>query len=197
MKCIDVGSTLLLFASWLLLAGCDQATPTVGVGGSDSPAGHSHEHRSGHAHVHPHSHQQPLHGGRIVAIGHSHHGSEETHYHAEIMPVVDGKITFHVLTEGAAGQSQTVRVAAATIVAYVDPLDRDTGQALEVVFSSEGNDDTVTFVAAIPESLQDCKRLSVVVPKIELGGERLTFSFKTATQDAPALPGKTTGETST
>ena len=197
MKCINVVIALYLFAVGLLVAGCEQATSTVGVAGVESLEGHSHKHGSAYAHAHPHAQGSPLHGGRIVAIGHSHHGSEETHYHAEIMPIVDGKIMFHVLTDNKAGQSQLVRVAATMIEAYVDPLDKETARAYEVVFSSEEHDRGATFVATVPEVLQDCQRMSVVVPKIELGGQRLSFSFTTAAEDAPALPKKTTGETST
>ncbi len=199
MKSIDVGLAVFLLATGLSLVGCEQSASTVDT--ADSENGQRHQHGSGHAHADPHNHGHqhgdPIHGGRIVAIGHTHHGSKETHYHAEIMPVVSGQITFHVLTDDAKGKSQTVPVAATKIVAYVDPLDRETVQAYEVVFSSKDNGGGSTFVATIPESLQDCKRLSVVVPKIELGGERLNFSFTTSLKDAPAQSQETTEETST
>ena len=106
------------------------------------------------------------------------------------MPVIDGKITFHVLTIDSAGKSQTVRVQAEKIVAYVDPLDSEIVR--EVTFKASGNSGS-TFVATIPESIQDCKEFSVVVPKIELGGERLNFSFKTSTKPSPDKSQKAKG----
>ena len=111
-----------------------------------------------------------------------------------VMSVVDGRITFHILTSGTEGNSQAVRVSVSKIIAYIDPLDRESTQALEVVFSGKGNEGESTFVSTIPESFQNCKRLSVVVPKIELGGERLSFSFTVSQDDAPSLPEKATKE---
>ena len=107
------------------------------------------------------------------------------------MPLADGKITFHVLTENGHGETQPAGVATEKIRAYVDPLDRDSVQAVEVVFSATKNSDGSTFTATIPEVLQDSKRLSVIVPKIELGGERLNFSFKASTTATPAQSEKT------
>jgi len=132
-----------------------------------------------------------MHGGQIVGIGHSHHGNGQTHYHAEIMPLADGKIVFHVLTDDRHGESQPADVTMEKIRAYVDPLDQDSVQAVEVAFSATKNSGGSTFTAIIPEVLQNCKRLSVIVPKIELGGERLNFSFKASTTATPAQSEKT------
>ena len=132
-----------------------------------------------------------MHGGQIVAIGHSHHGNGQTHYHAEIMPLADGKVIFHVLTDDGHGEPQPADLAIDKIRAYVDPLDRDSVQAVEVTFSARKKSGGSTFTATIPEVLQDSKRLSVIIPKIELGGERLNFSFKASPTVTPAQSEKT------
>ena len=199
MRCIEVPA-VCLFGLGLFSWGCGQSASSVTTG-MVADVGHrhgpGHDHKHPHPHTHGHRHGEPLHGGRIVSIGHSHYASGETHYHAEVMQVADGRITFHVLTENAEGKSVDYRVAATEIVAYVDRLDKESTRAQEVVFSAEGEVGESTFAAAVPASLLESKELSVVVPKIELGGEWLNFSFKTSTKDEPAPSAKTTDETST
>ena len=86
---------------------------------------------------------------------------------------------------------------AKSLLAYIDPLDRDVAQPFEITFSRESNGNGSLFVASIPDLIEDCVRLSIVVPKIELGGERQTFSFEASTGDTSAGPSKTVTETST
>lgn len=194
-------ATLGVLGCALAHAGCDSfEAPLTGDMQADSGhdhrhqhgAGHDHEHehedgfsgRHSHSHTHGHRHGKPLYGGRVISIGHSHHRKGETHYHAEVMPVSVGRITFHVLTENNSGESEEFRVEASEIVAYVDRLDKESIGPREVVFSlPDGESGGSTFVATIPQTLLESRELSVVVPKIVLGGQRQTFSFETQAED--------------
>ena len=147
---------------------------------------HEHEHADGHEgrHSHPHSHShrhgEPLHGGRIVSIGHTHHQDGEAHYHAEVMPVTDGTITFHILTESVDGASRDFPVEATEVTAYVNASKGESTQpvrALETTFAAVGAPGSAEFRSAVPEQFAQIARLSIVVPKIVLGGERFSFSF--------------------
>lgn len=191
MKRSTCGLVVSLVALGLFVAGCERSAPLGGVEAVvKSEPGHEHDHSAGHdhahAHGHDHEHGDPLYGGETVEIGHSHHASGETYYHAEVMPVAEGRITFHVLTETADGKSEPCEVAQTTITAYAGRPDRDASQAQEVAFSSDGEEGGATFAAPIPESLLDSERLFVVVPKIELGGEQLSFSFTATKPNEPA-----------
>ncbi|MBC8355445.1 MAG: hypothetical protein H8E66_25995 [Planctomycetes bacterium] len=209
MKRISVAPAMYLIAVGLLLVGCDRAASSVTPDmradfGHDHRhqhgEGHDHEHEhkegfhGGHSHTHGHRHGAPLHGGRIVSIGHSHHAGGETHFHAEVMPIVDGRITFHVLAENAEGKSEDYRVEATEIVAYVDRLDKESTRADEVVFRSAGEDGGSTFSAEVPEPFLDSRELFVVVPKIKLGGERLNFSFTASISDRAEQPSESADE---
>lgn len=205
MRRIEGGFAACLLGLGLFLSGCDQSPSSVTTD-MHADFGHDHRHQHGpghdhehdheggfqgghsHSHTHGHRHGEPLHGGRIASIGHSHHATGETHFHAEVMPVVDRQITFHVLTENAEGKSEDYPVEATEIVAYVDRLDKESTRSLEVVFSAKGEDGRSTFVAAVPESFLESKELSVVVPKIKLGGERLNFSFTAQQAESPSDP---------
>lgn len=164
----------------------------VGCNLSDSPAAnntnadvkHDHQHPHGdhehsHAKEHAHGHRraEALYGGRIVSIGHSHHADGVTHYHAEVMPIARGRITFHVQVEDERGRSKDFPVESKEIIAFVDRLGAESPRALEVVFRADA-ESRATYVADIPEDWRESnEKLSVVVPKIKLGGERLSFSF--------------------
>ena len=126
----------------------------------------------------------------MVAIGHSHHSDRATHYHAEVMPVEDGQISFYVLTENVEGLADDAHGELTETLAYVDRLDRELAQPREVVFSPKPGESGLIFVTAVPDSLLQSGELSVVVPKIRLGGRRLNFSFTTAQSREPAASGK-------
>ncbi|QDT99982.1 hypothetical protein [Gimesia aquarii] len=145
---------------------------------------HEHEHQDGfegsHAHPHSHSHRhgEPLFGGKITSIGHSHHKGGEAHYHAEVMPVVDGVITFHLLTETADGKSKSYPVEEKEILSLINEVNGEPIRASELVFASKDDQSpSSTFVATIPDKFSESQKLLIVIPKITLGGERLNFSF--------------------
>ena len=195
MKHLHIRCAACLLAIGLLQIGCDHSASSVAPPPAGSAEKHDHDHDHDHDHHHQHS-VEPLQGGKLVEIGHNHYGSGATHYHAEIMPVVDGKVVFHLLSQAANGKSEPAQVKAKTLLAYIDPLDRDVAQPFEITFTAEPNSGGSRFVATIPNPIKDCTRLSVVVPKIELGGDRQTFSFE-ASPGAPLVPSsKTVTETS-
>lgn len=154
--------------------------------------GHEHEHEHeeefagshAHGHTHGHRHGEPVHGGRTVSIGHTHHRDGETHYHAEVLPIEDDSIRFFLLTESDDGEPQVAEVEGAEISAYVADLDKESSNSYEVTFAqgeAGGENSQVPYTAKIPEGFSESNRLSIVVPKIRLGSERLNFSF-TATR---------------
>ena len=149
---------------------------------------HEHEHGDGfkgshsHGHSHSHRHGEPLHGGRIVSIGHTHHKDGATHFHAEVMPLTDSTIRIHLLTESDKGESLDYPIEAAEIPAMISVKGRESG-ALECSFTRVGEGDSASeFGLTIPQGIADGEAFSVVIPKVELGGQRQNFSFTVSPQ---------------
>ena len=105
-----------LVSAAILAAGCsDSAAPITTDMHEDFDHDHTHQHTDdddhehdhgddfrgshSHGHTHGHRHGQPLHGGRIVSIGHTHHKNGATHFHAEVMPIAGNSIRFHLFVE--------------------------------------------------------------------------------------------------
>ena len=187
----------LAIASIVACAGCTESTPDVTPEvHTDSSNDHEHhhggEHDHGHGdglagtHSHDHSHNRslgkPLHGGRIVPIGHAHHKGGVTHFHAEVMPLVDDVIRLYLLTESDDGESVGYSTEDKEIPALVS-VQAKGSLSKEVSFESKaGSDDSAEFILAIPESLAGGRAFSVVIPKITLGGQRQNFSFSISRQ---------------
>lgn len=192
---------LLFFAYVILPAGCEDAGTSAVTTDMHEDFDHDHQHTHGeetehehehkdgfegshsHPHSHSHRHGKPLFGGKISSIGHSHHKEGEKHYHVEVMPVVDGVITFHLLTETSEGKSKSHPVEETEIVSIINAFKGEPILASELVFASkDGKSPASTFSATIPENFSEDQKLLIVIPKIKLGGERLNFSF-TVDQD--------------
>ena len=188
MKLTRVGSALCLICIGVLSSGCGQSESPETTNHEDSRGDHS----QSHTHGSPLS--EPLYGGAIVSIGHSHHADGATNYYAEVMPVVNGRITFHILTQNAEDQAESFPSDASEIVAYIDRLDSESAQAYEIVFKAADEGGGATFVATVPEMFLDSADLSVVVPRIRLGGERLNFSFAASQAGDPRDPEQTKAE---
>lgn len=187
---------LLFFAFVILATGCEDSGTTAVTTDMHEDFDHSHQHMHGeesehehehqdgfegshdHPHSHSHRHGKPLFGGEIGSIGHSHHKGGEKHYHVEVMPVVDGVITFHLLTETSEGESKIHPVEENEIVSMINEFKSEPVRASELVFVSKDNKSPAsTFAASIPEKFSEDQKLLIVIPKITLGGERLNFSF--------------------
>ena len=144
---------------------------------------HEHEHGDGfegthsHDHSHGHRHGSPLHGGRVVSIGHSHHKDGETHFHAEVMPVAGDSISFHILTEDESGESVDAPVEAKEITGLISVKGEESA-GHEVTFQNTDDDGEASgFTATLPEKLVHGQAYSVVIPKVILAGQRQNFSF--------------------
>ena len=191
----------LFFIFVVLAVGCEESvTPAVTTDmhedfdhshkhthGEESD--HEHEHQDGfkgshaHNHSHPHRHGEPLFGGQITSIGHSHHKDGETHYHAEVMPISNGFITFHLLTETSDGKLKIYPVPDQEIESFINEFNGEPIRATELDFVPQNNQSkSSSFTATIPEKFRENQKLLIVIPKITLGGERLNFSF-TVNQD--------------
>ena len=189
-----------LTAAGLLVTGCNSPKSFNETDQSETASDHSemrqHAHGHGHPHAHSHSTIKPAHGGRMVPIGHTHQGSEATHYYAEIMPPADGKVTMYLTRTDAYEKSQPLQIDAEEILAYAAPLDRQAGLAPELVFHATKDGDRAVWSAKIPESLKEGSGLSVVIPKLTLGDEWQNFSFQTSSVPPSDLSEDTTAEDS-
>ena len=147
---------------------------------------HEHKHdddfRGSHSHGHSHSHRhgEPLHGGRIVSIGHTHHEKGATHFHAEVMPLTGNTIRFYLLSETDDGKSLDFPIADKELTALVSIKGREASGG-EHAFGAVGEgDSTAEFSLVIPEHLLDGDEYAVVIPRITLDGQRQNFSFVVA-----------------
>ncbi len=194
--------SLWLLLTPLLVTGCNPPAPSTEPGQVTTEISRTHgdDHSHHHDHDHPHDHSHPAvksgHGGRMIPIGHTHHGSGATHYYAEIMQPADGKITMFITKTEAQGTPQPIRIDTEEIVGYAAPLDRRAGLATELVFQTTENSGRSMWSASIPESLKYGSDLSVVIPKITLDDEWLNFSFQTASPTTRNLSEDTTVEES-
>ncbi|MEC7696842.1 MAG: hypothetical protein VYA11_07080 [Planctomycetota bacterium] len=193
MKFMKQCGPMSLMMAGLLLNGCRPPSSSPTTEQANSAADHQHvgdnadggDHQHLHDHDHPHDHHhghaavKPSHGGRMVPIGHTHHANGATHFHAEIMPTENDTLTLYLTNTDEHGASQPVQVDGKKIVGYAAPLDQQAGLATELVFLAAENGNQATWSATIPEPLNNAGRLSVVIPKITLGGEWINFSFET------------------
>lgn len=185
--------SLLFLAA--LIAGCaEPATPPVTTEMTEDfdhdhthqhsdHADHEHHHDDGfhgeHAHGHSHSHRhgEPLHGGRIVSIGHTHHGEGASHFHAEVMPIEDDTIRFHLLTESDEGKSIDLAIKQTEIPGIISIRSAES-VSVDCIFKGAGEDgESSEFSLEIPDRLAKGESFSVVIPKLTVGGHRQNFSF--------------------
>ena len=131
-----------------------------------------------HQHTHGHRHGEPLFGGRLISIGHAHHADGATHFHAEVMPLRDDTIRIHVLTDSDSGGLEALPIMATELTALVGVKDQES-MSSECSFKAVGDEQPASeFLLVIPESIADATSYSVVVPKIEIDGQRQNFSFQ-------------------
>ena len=151
------------------ISGCKQQTSTT-----TNDSTHSHDHNHGHRHG------KPLFGGRVVEIGHTHKSDGLVFYFAEILPEKDNTIRLYISTENEKGKSQAAAIETPTVAAYATDGKEASMFSKEMIFKRIQEDGEITAVllsGTIPTDLLTNKELSLVVPKIVLGGERLSFSI--------------------
>ena len=151
------------------ISGCKQQNSTT-----TNDSTHSHDHNHGHRHG------KPLFGGRIVEIGHTHKSDGLVFYFAEILPEQDNTIRLYISTEDEKGNSQAAAIETPTVAAYATDGKEASMFSKEMIFNriqEEGEITAVLLSGTIPTDLLSNKELSLVVPKIVLGGERLSFAI--------------------
>ncbi|MCR9197343.1 MAG: hypothetical protein NXI04_01745 [Planctomycetaceae bacterium] len=207
----------LLSALLLSLAGCsDGEGPLTTDMQEDFTHDHQHQHGTGdghehehdndfegshsHGHQHGHRHGKPLHGGRVLSVGHTHHKGGATHFHVELMPMTDDSIRFFLQTEDAHGEAMDCAIEDAEIEALISVRGMEAASK-EVRFEAVAGGNGSEFVLQLPEDLVSGKEFSVIVPKLKLGGQRQNFSFKISREadsgtqaDVPAVTEPTEGD---
>ena len=124
MRYLEAGITVLLIGVALLFVGCTRWEAPVGNDERVESDSDGHSHASDHHH-HSKQSPDPLYGGQVVAIGHTHRGSDHTHYYVEVMPVVDDRLTFHVLSVNTKNKADCVvrsAVVRMTVTLHLDVL---------------------------------------------------------------------------
>ena len=126
---------------------------------------HDHQHAEfqgahAHSHGHQHRHSEAPHGGQIVAIGHTEHRQGKPNYHAEIMPVTDGNITFHLLTESAEGSWEAYPIKISAIKAAISTGKETEVLQIDVTFHPERERESSTFRANLPKSMSPIEEVS-------------------------------------
>ena len=147
----------------------------------DKEAVHEHGHKSfsgahKHTHGHEHRHGQPPHDGMIVSIGHSKHTTESSAYHAEILPVTDNKLRFHLLIEESDGKFNDLSIKSTRLAAELRA--EEDASATRHFFTAIGNtQQTSAFELSIPSSMKDAETLFVKLPTVKFGDDIHSFEF--------------------
>ena len=159
----------------------------TGCGPDDSDSHHDDSHSHEHAHDHGHQHGEPILGGQMVEVGHTHNPDGLLFYFAEILPSQNDSIRFHLSVEDEAGTSKPAVSKEPDIMAYVTDEEHQGEAAKEVYFKYLEESEEVSvpiFSASLPTEFEVGASFSVVIPKMTLGGERMSFSFKVKSSSA-------------
>ena len=160
----------------------------TGCGPDDSDSHHDDSHSHEHAHDHGHQHGEPILGGQMVEVGHTHNPDGLLFYFAEILPSQNDSIRFHLSVEDEAGTSKPAVSKEPDIMAYVTDEEHQGEAAKEVYFKYLEESEEVSvpiFSASLPTEFEVGASFSVVIPKMTLGGERMSFSFKVKSSSEP------------
>ncbi|MBA60908.1 MAG: hypothetical protein CMJ76_00940 [Planctomycetaceae bacterium] len=165
----------------LLVAGCEQQQTT-----SKRGAEHTHDHDHDHGHVHA----EPAFGGQIVDVGHTHGANGLLFYYAEILPVADNTMSLYVAVADETGKEHSVSMEETELMAYVTDAEQETSVTKEVILKIKDTGEPVLFLSAsIPADFSNSRRLSVIVPKLTFGNERLNFGFEVDSENSK-IPGQ-------
>ncbi len=157
----------------------------AGCGRTESDSNHQVSHSHEHDHDHSHHHSEPRFGGEMVEVGHTHHPDGLLFYFAEVLPVKDNSITFYLSVEDETGKSSSAKIAETEVLAYVSDIESETTVSREMTFKLQEDSNAMTlFAAQIPTSFINSRTLSIVVPKLTLGAERLNFTFEINNQES-------------
>lgn len=146
---------------------------------------HNEEHHGLHSHAHDHSKAQPLHGGKLVEIGHTHNKDGATHYFVEVMPQTADEVQFFVARESDDGGVEDYRPDAQEILALVDAVGQKRPKSKEIQFTAEDVEgQPLKYSANLIDVYPDAEELMIVIPKLKVGQERMNFSFSISRKDA-------------
>ncbi len=98
----------------------------------------------------------------------------------KIEPVKENSIRLYISVENENGEAKPAILERSSIMAYIYDSDSDTSSSKEVAFTlqeTQGDIPVALLTGVIPTILHNSGQLSVIVPKITLGGERLNFTF--------------------
>lgn len=173
------------------VCGCGTAADETGQNSESSaqPVAEDHSHNEGdhglHSHTHDHRKHQPLHGGKLVEIGHTHNKDGATHYFAEVMPQTADEVQFFLARESDDGGLEDYRPDAQEILALVDAVGQKRPKSKEIRFSAEDIEgQPLKFSANLKDVYPDADELMIVIPKLKVGQERMNFSFSISRKDA-------------
>ncbi len=162
---------------------------------------HEHDHPDGfegahsHEHEHGHRHGEPLHGGRIVEIKTVDERNLGTHFHAEVLPMLNGRLSFHLLTETSDGGFEDFPIEAQVIPAMASPVpgtqvgsnesarddSHDTRDnlrpSLEFLPQNEAGPSS-EFTCSLPTELMSQPSIMIRIPELLVGGEGYTLLFQ-------------------
>jgi|GEM_PF-1047275 len=164
-------SLLILTCTPLIMmaTGCKQQSVT-----NTDDSTHSHDHNHGH------HHSEPLFGGQLVEIGHTHKRDGIAFYFAEILPEQNNTIRLYISVERKNEKPKPAAIEASTVAAYAADAANASMFSKEVVLTRDAEMADIPAVllsGPIPADLLHKDQISLVVPKIILGGERLSFSL--------------------
>ncbi|TWU05163.1 hypothetical protein CA54_58510 [Symmachiella macrocystis] len=171
------------------VCGCGTAADETNQNGESTsqpvPEDHSHneDHHGLHSHAHDHSKAQPLHGGELVEVGHTHNKDGARHYFAEVMPLHAGEVQFFLARESDHSGLEDYRPDTREIVALVDAVSEKRPTSKEIRFAAEDIDgQPLKFSANLNDVYPDAEELMIVIPKLKVGQERMNFSFSITRQ---------------
>ena len=146
--------------------------------------GHEHEHAEkidgshSHEHAHGHRHNEPLFGGRLFSIGHTHHENGAAHFHAEVMPLEDDTIRFYLLTDSADAGLQDYAITAQEVSCLIS-VNGQEAQPVQCSFTAVDDEQPASeFCLLIPEHIAGADAYSVMVPNLEVRGQNFSFHVR-------------------
>ena len=117
----------------------------------------------------------------------------DRYYYCEVLPIAEQKLTIHLMT-GTHDEPESLEIVASELTGYVAKPNAGPMQGREIEFQpdviqKEGTDGGCsTFTAVLPEHLAGADKLQVLVPKIIIEDQRLSFGFTTALGQLAAGP---------
>ncbi|MFN3193336.1 MAG: hypothetical protein ACE361_22685 [Aureliella sp.] len=157
---------------------------------------HDHEHQDfegahEHPHQHGHRHAPAIHGGKIVAIGHTDHKSPfRNHYHAEVTPISNGQLDVYLSCIEAKKSSSSSEIPddfapttfSGTLSAAIPESPTPTGDnsvAIQFTRNDVPKFDCIRFTAQIPPAFRtpdDLTTFRIKVDEIILKDEAYGFA---------------------